>query len=244
MLPAGPTDVLCRDSKGSLVSTWPGTRRQWFCLGPSGWAPRGRRACPWTPASGCLHLQCIWLTTAEALFRLDVTGTMPGLATHPCCCESQLCNDLAASDRFCVDAASACAPQPTRCLHAITVGASALHPSHTWCLCHAGLPARVNPWQCTSMPTKPVGKVSNRMLCRYDSDDTPMSFYLNVHETLENRRKEADDEGKGHGPRTVVSLPHALPMHISCAGSAAVRTGSGVQPLCCAGRPLFHSRVM
>lgn len=46
-----------------------------------------------------------------------------------------------------------------------------------------------------------------QLLCRYDSDDTPMSFYLNVHDTLENRRKEANDEGKGHGPRTIVRSP-------------------------------------
>ena len=65
-----------------------------------------------------------------------------------------------------------------------------------------------------------------QLLCRYDSDDTPMSFYLNVHETLENRRKEADDEGKGHGPRTIVSFP-CCAMHISYAGSAAVLAGLG-----------------
>eukprot|EP00891_Asterochloris_glomerata_P007429 jgi/Astpho2/7429/e_gw1.00114.56.1_t len=60
---------------------------------------------------------------------------------------------------------------------------------------------------CTVQLSTPEATLETAIDVVYDSDDTPMSFYLNVHDTLENRRKEANDEGKGHGPRTIVVGP-------------------------------------
>lgn len=49
-------------------------------------------------------------------------------------------------------------------------------------------------------------------VCRYESDDTPMVCYLNVHETLEQRRRAAKEAGTSgrSGPRTIVSPSHSL----------------------------------
>lgn len=45
------------------------------------------------------------------------------------------------------------------------------------------------------------------MFCRYESDETPMVSYLNVHDGLEQRRRTAKEAStsKISGPRTIVS---------------------------------------
>lgn len=55
-------------------------------------------------------------------------------------------------------------------------------------------------------------------MCRYESDDTPMLSYLNVHETLEQRRRAAKEAGTSgrSGPRTIVRPGIALVLHDVC----------------------------
>ena len=57
---------------------------------------------------------------------------------------------------------------------------------------------------------------------RYESDETPMSSYLNVHDTLEAQRTKAR-ASCGEGPRTLVSRPHAALRPDSPDSQAALR---------------------
>lgn len=55
---------------------------------------------------------------------------------------------------------------------------------------------------------------------RYASDETPMSHYLNIHDTLDAKRQEAL-RSKGEGPRTFVVGPTG----VSGLGPAAAEWG-------------------
>lgn len=49
--------------------------------------------------------------------------------------------------------------------------------------------------------------LNETLFCRYESDETPMVSYLNVHDGLEQRRRAAKEASTSHmsGPRTIVS---------------------------------------